>query len=630
MERKSMDTERKHDFFFDLSLDLLAIGNFEGYFVRLNPAFEQTLGFANAELMAQPFIDFVHPDDRDITIAGAQSLAQDAPMVSCENRYRCKDGSYRWISWNAIPHAPSQLWYAIGHDITERKQTEAALRESERKFSAIFNQSFELMGIVSLEGVLLDVNQAALDSIAVRKEEIAGRLFWETPWWHTPQLREQLKEAIHRAAKGEFCRYEVQFPHPRGVTLTTDFSLKPVFDESGGVVMIIAEAHDITERKRAERDLQESQERLRTGIEVAGMGLARFDYPTNLVALSPEAAVLYGFEPDISFVTREQIHNTFHPDQRPELEATIAQVVDPGGTGWFAQEHQVLWPTGEVRCLSVRKQVFFDRSGPIHRPSHAILAAIDVTEQNRTQAELEARNQELDSFVYLVSHDIKAPLRAISNLSQWIEEDLEGALPAASQAQMERLRTQVQRMNAMIDGLLDYARIGRLDGWIEPVVVSQLLAETIHLLAPPPSFTISFDPHLPTLSTNRILLAQVLTNLIGNAIKHHAREDGVIQVRIAEHGDEYEFAISDDGPGIDPVHHERVFGIFQAINPQNRSDSSGIGLAIVKKIVEAEGGTLRLESQLGQGTTFFFTWPKRTGVSEGENGCGYPDNTGIS
>jgi PAS domain S-box-containing protein len=614
-ERKQLElariaAEQERDRFFNISVDLLAIGSFDGYFVRLNPAFEQIFGFTNAELMAQPFINFVHPDDRARTLAGAQSLVDGTSVVSFENRYRCKDGTYRWVSWNAIPHAPSQVWYTIGHDITERKQMEAALRESEGKFSAIFEQSFELMGLISLDGVLLEVNQTALDSIEVRKEDIVGKKFWDTPWWHTPELQQQLKEAIDRAGKGELVRYEVQFPHPSGAMLTTDFSLKPVVDGTDRVVTIVAEAHDITDRKRAERDLQASQERLQAGIAVAGVGLARFDYVTNLVALSPEAAALYGFSPDDAFVSREQIHATFHPDERAELEETIVQCVDPAGTGWFAQDHRVVWPNGTVRCLSVRKQVFFDRAGTVARPSYAILAAIDITERKQNQADLEQRNRELDSFVHIVSHDLKAPLRAVANLSQWIEDDLEGVMSADIQQQMQLLRTRVHRMGATIDGLLEYARIDRLEIRSEPAILADLLADVIDSIAPPPTFTIEIPTDLPTLDTKQLLLSQVFANLLDNGVKHHDRLDGAIRVSCQERGDLYEFTIADDGPGIAPEHHDRVFQIFQAVNPQKRNDSTGIGLAIVKKIIEAEGGTIRLESQIGIGTTFYFTWPQ--------------------
>jgi signal transduction histidine kinase len=307
-------------------------------------------------------------------------------------------------------------------------------------------------------------------------------------------------------------------------------------------------------------------------------------------------------------VTREQIHDTFHPDERAELEEIIAQVIDPAGTGWFARDHRVMWPTGEIRYLSVRKQVFFDRSGAVARPSYAVLAAIDITDRKQAQAALEQRNQELDSFVYIVSHDLKAPLRSIANLSEWIEEDLEGSLSVSNQQQMELLRSRVYKMQATIDGLLDYARIGRVDETIESVAVAELLAEVIESIAPPSTFTIDLPPDLPTLSTRRLSLFQVLANLIANGIKHHDRPDGSIQISCQDRGNCYEFAIADDGPGIAPEHHDRMFKIFQAVNPQNRSDSTGIGLAIVKKIIEAEGGTIWLESELGQGTTFYFTW----------------------
>jgi PAS domain S-box-containing protein len=406
-------------------------------------------------------------------------------------------------------------------------------------------------------------------------------------------------------------RYEVEFPNPNGGATITDFSLKPMFDEVGQVESIVAEANNITDRKRAERELKESEERLKTGIEVAGVGLARFDYATNLVSLSPEAAALYGFSPNQLVVTREQIHDTFHPDERAELEEIIAQVIDPAGTGWFARDHRVIWPTGEVRCLSVRKQVFFERVQGVGCPSYAVLAAIDITDRKQTQADLEQRNQELDSFVYVVSHDLKAPLRGIANLSEWIEEDLEGSLSVANQKQMELLRSRVYKMQATIDGLLDYTRIGRADEKIESVSVAELLADVIDSIDLPPTFTIELPPELPTLSTRRLPLLQVFANLVGNGIKHHDRVDGSIQLSYQERGDCYEFAITDDGPGIAPEHHDRMFKIFQAVNPQNRSDSTGIGLAIVKKIVEAEGGTIWLESQLGQGTTFYFTWFQR-------------------
>jgi PAS domain S-box-containing protein len=363
--------------------------------------------------------------------------------------------------------------------------------------------------------------------------------------------------------------------------------------------------------RQSEDRLQASEQQLRTGLEVADVGLAKFDYVSNLVTLSPKAAALYGFGTEEIVVTRQQIHATFPPDERAELEQIIDRVLDPQGKGWFALDHRVMWPNGEVRCLSVRKQVFFDRTSVVARPSHAVLAAIDITERNLTQATLEQRNQELDSFVYVVSHDLKAPLRAIANLSQWIEEDFQGTLSPQNQQQMTMLRDRVHNMEATIDELLKYARTGQTDREIELVEIDLLLAAVIARLAPAPKFTISIDSGLPKIATNRLLLYQVFDNTISNAINHHDRLDGSIHISCQERGDFYEFAIADDGPGIALEHQERVFRIFQTVNPQQRADSTGIGLAIVKKIIAAQGGTIRLESELGRGTTFYFTWPKR-------------------
>lgn len=363
--------------------------------------------------------------------------------------------------------------------------------------------------------------------------------------------------------------------------------------------------------RQSQERLQVSEAQLRMGLEVADVGLATFDYGLNQVKLSPKAAALYGFGTEETVVSREQLHATFYPEERAELEKAIDRVLDPQDTGWFALDHRVVWPNGEVRCLSVRKQVFFDYSGAVARPSYAILAAIDITQRNQTQAALEQRNQELDSFVYVVSHDLKSPLRAIVNLSQWIEEDCQGKLSPHNQQQMTVLRDRVHNMESTIDGLLEYARTGQTDCQIELVAIDRLVADVIARLAPAPTFKISIDSGLPQIVTNRLLLFQVFDNTIGNAINHHDKLDGSIQISCQERGDFYEFAIADDGPGIALEHQERVFKLFQTVNPQKRADSTGIGLAIVKKIVAAEGGTVWLESQLGRGTTFYFTWPKR-------------------
>jgi signal transduction histidine kinase len=229
---------------------------------------------------------------------------------------------------------------------------------------------------------------------------------------------------------------------------------------------------------------------------------------------------------------------------------------------------------------------------------------------NQTTAALERRNCELDQFAYVTSHDLKAPLRAIANLSQWIEEDLSDQLNEENLHQMQLLRGRVYRLEALIEGLLQYSRAGRLKTKPERVDVEALLRQVIETLTPPAQFTIEVAPGMPTLLTERLPLQQVFTHLIDNAIKHHPQLNGRVKISVQERSDAYEFAVADDGAGIAPQFQEKVFVIFQTLKARDIAENTGIGLAIVKRIIESKGGTIRLESQEGRGATFCFAWPK--------------------
>lgn len=231
----------------------------------------------------------------------------------------------------------------------------------------------------------------------------------------------------------------------------------------------------------------------------------------------------------------------------------------------------------------------------------------DLAETNEM---LEDRNRELEQFAYVASHDLKAPLRAIANLSEWIEEDLSGQLPPENQQQLHLLRGRVHRMEALINGLLEYSRVGRVESPVERVSLSVLLDEVIDSIDPPDTFTITIPPDLPTLITKRLPLRQVFANLISNAVKHHDRTDGQVRIGVRDLGDRYEFSVADDGPGIAPEYHRKIFMIFQTLQARDVKESTGVGLSIVKRIVETEGGTIRLDSEEGAGTTFYFTWNK--------------------
>lgn len=237
--------------------------------------------------------------------------------------------------------------------------------------------------------------------------------------------------------------------------------------------------------------------------------------------------------------------------------------------------------------------------------------AVTTAILNQTTTALEKRNCELDQFAYVTSHDLKAPLRAIANLSQWIEEDLCDQLNEENLHKMQLMRGRVHRLEALIDGLLQYSRAGRLKSPPERVDVEDLLKHVIDALTLPAQFSVEIVPGMPTFVTERIPLEHVFTHLIGNAIKHHPWRDGRVKISSQALEDVYEFTVADNGTGIAPEFHKKIFTIFQTLQSRDTVENIGVGLAIAKRIVENKAGTIRLESQEGQGATFRFTWPKK-------------------
>jgi signal transduction histidine kinase len=231
------------------------------------------------------------------------------------------------------------------------------------------------------------------------------------------------------------------------------------------------------------------------------------------------------------------------------------------------------------------------------------------TEARELIAALEKSNSELDQFAYVASHDLKAPLRGIANLSQWIEDDLGEDMSAQTREHMQLLRGRVLRLENLIGGILAYSRAGReRDPKAVSIDMTSLAREVWELLAPPPTASVEIGD-LPEIRGVRAQLQQILLNLMSNAIKYNPERELHVTVTATRDGDWWTFAVSDDGVGIAPEFHDRIWGLFQTLERRDKVESTGIGLSVVRKIVESHRGRAWVESQMGSGATFFFTWP---------------------
>lgn len=407
---------------------------------------------------------------------------------------------------------------------------------------------------------------------------------------------------------------------------------------------------DITPRKRFEESLQRSEATMRqqlAEIEAiyasAPIGLCVLDREFRYVRINKWLADINGIsaEDHIGKTVREllpelgEIQEEFfqgvissgQPRLNVEVQGPTPAQPDADRT-WLVSYYPLYEVDGELLGINVTaqeitaqkqaEQALQERAEELWRLNGALA---------RTTTLLQERNEELNQFAYVVSHDLKAPLRAIANLSEWIEEDLAGQVPEENSHQLQLMRKRVFRMEALINGLLEYSRVGRKEVSIEAVNVQDLLHEIIDSIAPPDTVTIAIAPDMPSLRTRRLLLMQVFSNLLSNAVKHRQREEGRIEVTVCDRDTHYEFAVSDDGPGIAPQDQQRIFTIFQTLKARDEQENTGIGLSIVKKIVETEGGAVEIESALGEGATFRFTWLKQaiSGDWEADPGNGETD-----
>lgn len=232
------------------------------------------------------------------------------------------------------------------------------------------------------------------------------------------------------------------------------------------------------------------------------------------------------------------------------------------------------------------------------------------TELKQVNMSLQRTNRELDEFAYVISHDLKAPLRGVASLASWLEQDYRDVLQEEGREQLRLLLARVKRMDNLINGVLEYAVIGKAEVRLVTCDTEKLVRDVIDSLQPPPGMCVQIEGTLPKVQYDQTHLMQVFQNLIGNAIKHYGCATGNIWVSCREMESAFEFCVRDAGVGIAPEHHERIFKVFQTLTPRDEKESTGIGLSLVKKVIESYGGKIFLVSTSGQGCAFRFTIPK--------------------
>jgi PAS domain S-box-containing protein len=358
--------------------------------------------------------------------------------------------------------------------------------------------------------------------------------------------------------------------------------------------------------------LQGSEARMRAIFETAVDGIIMIDERGIVDRVNPAAEHLFGYSEaelrgqNISILMPEP-HRSAHDGYLAHYLATGEQrIIGKGREVAGRRKDGSVFPldlavsemrvgtrrmfTGIVRDITDRKR---------------------AEEQNRALLqELSSANEELTNFAYVVSHDLKAPLRGIGSLADWLATDYADKFSAEGKEHMRLLVNRVHRMGALIDGILQYSRVGRVREAAHPVDLNKLVADVVDLQAAPPHIAIRIETALPVVTMEPTRIEQVFHNLLSNAIKYMDKPQGEIGIGCTDMGREWRFYVRDNGPGIEQRHFERIFQLFQTLAARDRVESTGVGLALVKKIVELYRGQVWLESTPGQGSCFYFTLPK--------------------
>lgn len=400
-----------------------------------------------------------------------------------------------------------------------------------------------------------------------------------------------------------------------GREFPVDVSLSPLKTEQG--LLVMATIHDITRRKQAEEALRESEARMRAIFDTAVDGIITIDERGIIERFNPAAERMFGYSEaevtgkNVSMLMPSPYHDAHDGYLAHYLQTGEKKIIGIGREVVGLRKDGTTFPmdlavgemllserrmfTGTVRDISKRKQAEEQRALLMH--------------------ELESANEELKNFGYVVSHDLKAPLRAIGSLADWLSTDYADKFDDEGREHMRLLISRVHRMDGLINGILQYSRVGRVKETIVAVELNHLVREVIDLLAPPENITVSIVNSLPTVMTEPTRIQQVFQNLLSNAIKYMDKPEGEIRIACGAEGRQWKFSITDNGPGIDRQHFEKIFQLFQTLAPRDRVESTGVGLALVKKIVEMYGGHIWVESTVGRGSTFFFTLPRTAATS---------------
>jgi PAS domain S-box-containing protein len=637
------NTARRHahderNRFFAISQDLLCTIGFDGYFKDLNPAWEKTLGYTKAEILSQPFIDFVHPEDRQETLVEAESISGGKSLLNFENRYRCKDGAYRYFLWSATAIIEDELMYWAARDITERKHAEEALLKAGALQSAIFNSANFSSIATDAKGVIQIFNVGAERMLGYRAAEVVNKI---TPAeLSDPQeliarakalslelgttIAPGFEALVYKASRGIEDIYELTKLRKNGSRFPAVVSVTALRDAQDTIIGYLLIGTDNTarqeveaERKKLDQRLRDQQFYTRSLIESNIDALVTTDPLGIITDVNKQMEALTG-------CTRDELIGAPFKNNFTDLkraEAGIRLVLDEKKVTNY--ELTACSRDGKQTDVSYNATTFYDRDRKLQG---VFAAARDVTERKRFEHTLQEKNIELeranlakDRFLASMSHELRTPLNAVIGFTGTLLMKLPGPLNGDQEQQLLTVQGSARHLLSLINDLLDLAKIesGKVEIKYERIVCQSVVEEVASALRPVAEkkgldFQISAPKGSVRVESDRRILNQILINLTNNAIKFtdHGKVQIELGTRLVNGHSLVTIEVIDTGVGIRPEDQEKLFQAFQQVDIDRRGEGTGLGLYLSQKLSVLIKGRIELESEYGKGSVFRLLIPK--------------------
>ena len=455
------------------------------------------------------------------------------------------------------------------------------------RMSRAFDTMLDGLVIVSNTGIILEVNNATLMLFHYHRDELVGQNIQCLLPTSSSGESENVNPLLTVGEQQIMGKRKNNSQLPIHIQISEDLeNNQPIF---------IGIIHDLTDKHQDEQRLAEQEALLTTAIHSSLSGFALCDTACKFTEINAGLAEWLGYSKEE--LIGQPVDTIIADHEKIETRRGLDMLIK-GDIESIRREKQYKRVDGSLVWGLLSSSSIRNSAGQV---TSIFAQVLDIDRAKRLSLQLETRNAELvrsnaelDQFAYVASHDLKAPLNAINKLAGWIEEDCEGLLPESAQQHFELLKNRSKRMGKLLDDLLLFSRVGRVNYQVESVDLRPLVLDIVGLMDIPSTFNVTVTDI--TLNVAKTPFEQVIRNLIGNAVKHHPNDAGNIAVLAEKTVNSFTLKVADDGTGIPPNLHDKALEMFQTLRPRDEVEGSGLGLALCNKIVEYNGGTLHIES----------------------------------